>query len=94
MTREKAYEILDKVPICYGCEGNEDTFPYNCEECESAFLKAFEALKQPEIVRCKDCTFLNDEGNGEYGCTIHDDLYVIADDWFCADGKRKVGDKE
>ena len=45
-----------------------------------------------ELVRCKDCTFLHDEGNGEYGCTIHDDLYVSADDWFCADGERKDGD--
>ena len=59
---------------------------------EIAFGIAIEALKQPQIVRCKDCTFLHDEGNGEYGCTIHDDLYVSADDWFCADGERKEGD--
>jgi len=50
MTREKAYEILNKVPLCYGCDGSDGTFPYTCEECEGAFLKAFEALKVPEWI--------------------------------------------
>ena len=80
MTRERAIEILDKIPLCgFGCTGQS----FTCLDCENAFLMAIEALKQPEIVRCKDCLW-NEECKRE-GKTG-------GFDWYCADGERKDGD--
>lgn len=98
MTREKAYEILNKAPVCYGCDGSNDTFPYNCEECEGAFLKAFKALKQPEIVYCKDCKYAIPSSENFIMCTApYESQYPKAYkpiDWFCKGGERKEGDRE
>lgn len=90
MTREKAYEILDKVPLCSGCDGS--TFPYNCVECEEAFLTAFAALKQPEIVLCKDCLYKDNTGISSQWLPCMDNKFP--DDFFCARGKRNGGDGE
>ena len=92
MDRQRALEILDGMPICYECDG---TVPWSCDECGDAILMAGKALKQPEIVRCKDCKYLIDHyGFMDDGyCKNMRETYYLKfkpeDDWFCADGKRK-----
>lgn len=49
---------------------------------------AIEALKQPEIVRCKDCKY----NTGDYKCLNPDSFFVVpADDDFCsyAEGREE-----
>lgn len=55
------------------------------------FEKKYEELEIPEIIRCKDCKYYDDD---EY-CTNG----VFADwqlnpNWFCADGERRTDDAE
>jgi predicted RNA-binding Zn-ribbon protein involved in translation (DUF1610 family) len=89
MTREEAMEIIDKMPLCNECDSSN--FPYTCVECGEAFIVAMKALKDPEIVRCKDCKHKGDS----YECIFDRDLEEHGshrtdadDDWFCADGER------
>lgn len=62
----------------------------------AAFDKAIEILKQPEIVRCKDCVNCIEEPNGDLYCDILAVGYEplgskrVTEDWFCADGERRV----
>lgn len=60
MDRQRAMEILNGVRICCECD---DTVPWCCDECDAAILMAGEALKQPEIVCCKDCKHRPKEPN-------------------------------
>jgi len=92
MTREKAIEVLDKMPFCNECDA---TFPFYCNECEEAFLMAIEALKQPEIIRCKDCKNQDDlryEVGGKFVCRKGHGWNP--DDWYCADGEPKEGEND
>ena len=55
------------------------------------YLEAIETIKKKcvEIVRCKDCKHRDPE---DHKCDCgHDIEWQLprADDWFCADGKRK-----
>jgi len=88
MKREEAMEIMDKMPLCNECD--RSNFPYTCVECGDAFLKAMEALRQPEIVRCKDCKYFPSDPQHEPSCWKNrrrgDDP-----DWFCADGEKRGG---
>lgn len=88
MTREEAMDILDKMPLCNEC--NSSNFPYTCVECGNAFLMAIEALKQPEIVRCKDCRWWHKsetaEGFGD--CGQVNGITLKPSNWFCADGEK------
>ena len=43
MTRQQAFQILDQFPRCDSCE--DSNFPYNCQECDDAFYKALQELK-------------------------------------------------
>ena len=85
MTREEAMEILDKMPLCNECDSSN--FPYTCVECGDAFLMAMEALKQPEIVRCKDCKHLGYTSSHWFCKWLN---RCVDEDWFCADGERAV----
>jgi DNA-directed RNA polymerase subunit RPC12/RpoP len=90
MTRKEAIELLDILPLCNEC--NSNNFPYTCVECGDAFLLAMEALKQPEIVRCKDCEywyFADNRITCEQENVCGRNGIVVTPDWFCADGKRK-----
>ena len=52
-----------------------------------AHMLALEALKQPEIIMCKDCKFSKDpSGAWDRRCSF---FGVVADDFFCKNGKRK-----
>ena len=89
MTREEATQIIENMPISH--------------ECREFFGLALEALRQPEIIRCKDCKHRpikpNDYENGfdlefpdgKCPCKCADGWYswYPADNWFCADGERK-----
>lgn len=95
--REKAISVLKKMPICVECDASVATF--TCCECENAFVAAIEALKQPDIVRCKDCISgeiktLSWNGQQCVECHAHEEIGYDHEpdhplDWFCADGKRK-----
>lgn len=89
MTREEATEILDKMPLCNECDSSN--FPYTCVECGDAFLMAIEALKQPEIVLCKDCRWWHEsETNNGFGdCGQANGITLKPSSWFCADGERR-----
>lgn len=91
MTREEAIQTLDKMPICVECDSS---FHIECDDCQNAFIMAIHALKEPEIIRCKDCIL---RGN-EHKCVVaylakqkNQPLFLYDNrgEWFCADGKRK-----
>lgn len=89
MTREEAMEIIDKMPLCNECDSSN--FPYTCVECGDAFMLAMEALKQPEIVRCKDCKFFTTnkfDAEGYGNCKKDVVWRNTTTDWFCADGVK------
>ena len=92
MTREEAIELLDILPLFNECDSSN--FPYTCAECGDAFLLAMEALKQPEVVRCKDCKWRGNKkkcivafvaDKQEFPLFFYDNR----GNWFCADGERK-----
>lgn len=80
MTREEAAQIIENMPISH--------------ECREFFGLALEALRQPEIVRCKDCKHW-DIGHTEE-CENSDSVCFhngwCKPDWFCADGEPKDSD--
>ena len=49
------------------------------------------ADRDAEIVRCEDCEYSYTEGfvHPHLICEKHPEFEEVADDWFCADGKRK-----
>ena len=51
---------------------------------------AIEALKQPEIIRCKDCRYnaeLAEYIKDYYGCDYHE--HIVSADGFCDNAKRR-----
>ena len=66
----------------------EHSNPYLDQTLDSqAHRLAIEALKQPEIIMCKDCKFSKDpSGAWDRRCSM---LGVVADDFFCKNGRRK-----
>ena len=85
MTREEAIRLLKQWnPI----------HPSKKEAVEVAI----EALRQPQIVRCKDCRFSLPSSENFIMCTApYESQYPKAYkpiDWFCKGGERKDGDKE
>ena len=94
MTREKAIDVLEKMPFCDGCD---KTYPYTCDDCSDAFLMAIKALKQPQIVRCKDCKWGEPSRNEKNepmifcynGDTGIEDGWLLEPNWFCAEGEPK-----
>lgn len=94
MTREEAIELLDILPLCNECDSSN--FPYTCAECGDAFLLAMEALKQQEVIRCKDCKHGKIHGI-DVECVAHEEVGYDPEpwhplDWFCADGEKKVSE--
>ena len=82
MTREEAIELLDILPLCNECDSSN--FPYTCAECGDAFLLAMEALKQQEVVRCKDCAKQCTDN-----CLLYWNDINTPDNWYCADGVKR-----
>ena len=86
MTREEAIKWI-----------GEHNNPFIDETKDSqAYQLALGALRQPQIVRCKDCKWNSGYGRGMYVCfcTCCKTGTPHKDDWFCADGEPKEGDEE
>ena len=80
MTRDEAIKIIEDQ-ICH---------EFSSEICE-AYVMAIRALRQPEIVRCKDCKWHPKSNPKHPDCNyclriIHG---AIPPDYYCADGERK-----
>ena len=89
MTRERAFEILDQFQRCTRTECGCAELPITCYECDEAFYTALMALKEPEIVRCKDCySKLRPGANGVVVCNL--DGRQHKEDWYCPNGKRSL----
>ena len=93
MNREEAAR---KIEIKINLSG--EFAPIN-EEYQEAYRMAIEALKQPEIVRCKDCHYgqqiLEEHTTVQcfkWNCAEFGTLHEA--DWYCADGERKAGEKD
>ena len=99
--REKILEALRRclpeteIDGMLGC----DTCPY--EGCESSVgmpINLMENIRtllksQPEIVRCKDCRWQNDDEH----CPVCNECgrkAMPSGEWFCADGKRRYAQQD
>ena len=81
MTRKEAIETIEMA-----ISQIEWDYPI---DYVAAFDKAIEILKQPELVRCKDCKHQHEYRTGS--CPYYTTYgSVPPDDWFCADGERRV----
>ena len=74
MTREQAVQMIENMPISH--------------ECREFFDLALDALRQPEIVRCKDCKHCEYPKSEKEWCK-KGHLHGNAETWFCADGEHK-----
>lgn len=81
MTREEAIDAL------------KANYPDSCYELlREAVDIAIESLKQPEIIRCKDCKYCVDYGMGGYYCESEDIVPVgnyVEPDGFCNFARRR-----
>ena len=60
------------------------------DECRRESIDmAIKALRQPQIVRCKDCKYCNED---TMECNIRSGWFAVSPNWFCADGQRKDSD--
>lgn len=77
--------ILGQHRVCDECPYDED---FNCLGCSVVLRQAIALLKEPEIVRCKDCIYYNSEpdSHGDHCDKIH---WSRGLNWFCADGERR-----
>lgn len=60
------------------------------DHVESGTAEIRRAMSMREIVRCKDCVNAQHREIGMVYCPLMVGSWV-ADDWFCADGKRREG---
>lgn len=83
MTREEAIKIIERVDIC-------------ANAAETARNMAIAALKEPEIVRCKDCKSWEQynacDGTKPHRCMNHDAIFYkrTAPNDFCSYGERRT----
>lgn len=83
MTREEIIKRLQRIIALY---------EYCVDEDDEAIDIAIEALKQPEIIRCKDCKYCVDYGMGGYYCESEDIVPVgnyVEPDGFCNFARRR-----
>lgn len=57
-------------------------------------IKAAPAVEAVEVVRCKDCKFYQDWGDGNITCRLWTDQWdaAIIPDAFCSHGERRADD--
>ena len=75
--------------------GFSNVFQFKCMNCNSYYTDDDFTIRDApanndlvEIVRCKDCRFREDP-DSIISHWLPCQLVKTADDWFCADGKRK-----
>lgn len=51
-----------------------------------------EEPETPELIRCKDCKFMEKAFDGTYSCREHGTPLTGKSDFYCADGERKDGE--
>lgn len=61
-------------------------------DTEIALGMAIEALKQPEIIRCKDCKHKEESVSPSWEGWCNRLHCGCDNDWFCVDGERKEGE--
>lgn len=81
MTRERQIEILNNM--------RNDVYE-NSEEDQALYyaIRAIEALEQPEIIRCKDCTYQVESWIGMKYCEVNGD-HIGVDYDYCSNARRK-----
>lgn len=88
--REAAKKVICDYCSCVQlCSRNDN----DCWAIEA--LQAIPAADVVPVVRCKDCIYCADhafEEADEAYCSEHD--WCVSETYFCADGKRKDGDRE
>lgn len=86
--REKVIQRLEEC-LSASCRGFR-TCPYSDDDWD-VVREAVTLLKEPEIVRCKDCIYYNSkpDSHGDYCDKIH---WSRGLNWFCADGEKKVSE--
>lgn len=82
MTREEAIQILGK----YLQEAGSENYASAPSDFTLAVREAIWALKDPEIIRCKDCRY----AEPDYGsfCCIINNFEMDANDW-CSRARRQ-----
>ncbi|MBR2999378.1 MAG: hypothetical protein IKF39_00130 [Oscillospiraceae bacterium] len=98
MTKERAFEILDQFQRC-DCDCRFDELPITCDECDDVFYTALKALKEPEIIRCKECVHRGNPKKCILAFVAEKQDFPVSfydnrGDWFCGDGKRKEGEQD
>lgn len=80
MTKAEAITILN---------GMRNSTTYGRHVCDALDM-AIEALEQPEIVRCKDCIYGQQDEEGRWRCGDVGAQFGADDgSGFCCDGERK-----
>lgn len=75
MTREEAIKIIERVDIC-------------ANAAETARDMAIAALREPILVRCKNCVHMKKQFGARY-CEVWTMFNGMGDDGFCNYGERK-----
>ena len=86
MTREEAVE---KINWLYYEADYGNNLP---DDIETAVDMAIEALEQPEIIRCKNCTYCEDVGPGLFYCKSEDIVPVgqyVEAGFYCGFARRR-----
>lgn len=82
MDKEQAIDLLDN--LIGMVEDNQDN------DYDTALHMAIEALKQPEIIHCCECSSYGKSLSGKYMCLKH--CTYPQTNYYCADGTRRVDD--
>jgi len=105
MTREEAIITLEHYLDYWKMISDEEAFPID-DDIE-ALQMAIEALKQPEIIYCKDCKWWDREAEDSpmgycHACkhnhySRHWEIHIMRtyeEDFFCADAEPKEEEEE
>lgn len=86
MDKQQAITWLEQIKVKY-IHGGDEQF----DDCRRESIDmAIQALRQPQIVRCKDCKHYIHLRTDPGYCTRDGSRWVFRDlDWFCADGERR-----
>ncbi len=89
---EMCIQAVQRVGIYVDKEKLLDALKQDSERYRKAYTNGYDTgyeTRDDEIVRCKDCACLSDDGKL---CKWWK-MAPLSDDWFCADGERKSADE-